>query len=183
MGRTNARWYLVRTKQHKEALARNLLSARIPESFLPLLRTRCDYIGDAGTRLIPLFPCYVFAFFDLHAQYQTVQRTPGVNGLICAGNEPSEVAQEIIDEIRRRGRDGIVELPRTTLQPGELVNVRRGPLRGISAVFERYLSGAERAAVLINSLGGSGVRLIVPAALIEPTANRTYQSIDSVWRL
>ena len=183
MGRTNPRWYLVRTKQHKETLVRNLLSARIPDSFLPLLRTRCDYIGDTGGKLIPLFPCYVFAFFDLHAQYQTVQRTPGVNGLICAGNEPSEVDQEIIDEIRRRGRAGIVELPRTTLQPGEPVNVRSGPLRGISAVFERYLSGAERVALLINSLGGAGVRLVVPAALIEPTANRTYQSIDSVWRL
>lgn len=183
MGEINPRWYLVRTKQHKETLVRSLLSARIPDSFLPLLRIRREYAFDRKSRLMPLFPCYVFAFFDLHAQYHTVQRTLGVTGVICAGNEPSEVDEEIIDEIKRRGPTGIVELPRKTLQPGETVNVRSGPLRGMSAVFERYLSGPERVALLINSIGGSGLRLILPAALIEPGASRVYQSVGTVPRL
>lgn len=135
------RWYLVRTKQHKEKVVHGILSDRSYNCFLPFLMTRSEEHGGSGRKIVPLFPCYVFAFFDLETQYHSVQRTPGVNGVICVGGEPSEVDESIIAEIKSRGPNGIVEISRKPLQPGESVNVRSGPLRGINAVFERYLSG------------------------------------------
>jgi transcriptional antiterminator RfaH len=164
----NARWYLVRTKQYKEDLVRTLLLRKIPESFLPFLVIRWDARGNRCLRKVPLFPCYVFALFDLKTQYHSVQRTPGVNGIVCVGGGPSEIDESIIDEIRSRGRDGMVELPPKGLQAGESVIVRSGPFRGLSAVFERYLSGPERVAVLINFISGRTTRLIMPAGLVQP---------------
>jgi transcriptional antiterminator RfaH len=174
--RIDPRWYLVRTKQHKEKLVLNILTERIANCFLPFLMTRIDHRNNAAAKIVPLFPCYVFAFFDLETQYHSIQRTPGVNGVVCAGGEPSEVDESIIEEIKNRGPNGVVELPRTTLEPGQSVNIRSGPLRGISAVFERYLSGAERAALLVNFISGASVKLILPAALVEPTVTSAYRA-------
>ena len=176
MIRIDPRWYLVRTKQHKEKLVQSILTERIPNCFLPFLMTRFDPRNNSAAKIVPLFPCYVFAFFDLETQYHKVQRTPGVNGVVCAGGEPSEVDESIVEEIKNRGPNGVVELPRKTLEAGQSVNILSGPLRGISAVFERYLSGAERAALLVNFISGASVKLILPVALVEPTVTSAYRA-------
>jgi transcriptional antiterminator RfaH len=163
-----SKWYLVRTKQYKEAFVRSALTRRIPNTFLPLLRTRRLQWGRAMYGTAPLFPCYLFAHFNLETEYHFVQRTPGVVGVLCAGDEPSEVDESVIDEIRKRGTNGVVEIPQATFSSGESVSVVSGPLRGISAIFERYMSGSERAALLLDLIGGANVRTILPCALIAP---------------
>jgi transcription antitermination factor NusG len=103
-----------------------------------------------------------------------VQRTPGVNGVVCVGGAASEIDESIIDEIKSRGPNGMVELPSKNLQVGDSVTFRSGPFRGLSAVFERYLSGPERVAVLINFISGGSARLIIPAGLVLPAVNVGY---------
>jgi transcriptional antiterminator RfaH len=144
-------WYLVRTKQHKELLVRQMLSTGTFDTFLPLLRTSRNHWGRIEETVEPLFPTYIFAFFDLEAQYYTIQWTPGVVGLVCAGDEPSEIEPRIVDEIKSRTTKGVVTLLPKELQPGEL-NLADGPLRGLAAVFERYMSGRERVALLVELL-------------------------------
>jgi transcriptional antiterminator RfaH len=172
MQTNTSRWYLVRTKQYKEALVRSTLSHRIADSFLPLLRTRRRQGGRLAHTITPLFPCYLFALFDVATQYHFISRTPGVVGVLCAGDEPSVVDDNVIEEIKQRGRNGIVELSPETFSAGESVNLVAGPLRGISAVFERYLSGAERAALLVDLIGGANVRVIVSSELLTRVDRR-----------
>jgi len=93
-------------------------------------------------------------------------RAAGVVGLVCAGEEPSVVDGSIVEEIKRRGRDGIIELPEEAFHAGQSVQVKNGPLRGLNAVVERYLSGTDRVALLLNEVRGANVRVILPPSQI-----------------
>jgi transcriptional antiterminator RfaH len=166
-----ASWYLVRTKQHKESLVRQVLSTRGLDIFLPLLRTTRNHWGRIEETIEPLFPTYIFAFFDLEAQYFAVQWTPGVVGLVRAGDEPSEVDPRIIDQIKSRTSKGVLTLVPKKLQRGEPVNLADGPLRGLVAVFERYLSGRERVALLLELVGGATLRVIAPTSRVNPISS------------
>lgn len=168
------KWYLIRTKQYKEAFVRRMLSERVSNLFLPLLRTDQTQRGRRIQAVVPLFPCYIFALFNRETDIHFVQRTPGVVGVLGAGDEPSEVDESVIEEIRSRATNGIVELPQRTFSPGEAVSIVGGPLRGINAIFDRYMSGSQRVALLVDLIAGASVRTIMPAALIAPTDTSSW---------
>ncbi len=155
-------WYLVRTKPHKERWVRDQLVGIAIEIFLPLLRTH----RRRQTILAPLFPCYLFARFDLRDNYFTLKYTPGVQGLVSAGREPLAVPAAIVEELGRRGQDGVVELPTRAFSHGELVKVVEGPFKGFEAIFERYFSSSERVAILLGVVESQGVRVVLPAAFV-----------------
>ncbi len=161
------RWYLVRTKPHKERWVRDQLSSSVGEVFLPLLRTRRPQWGRPSPAIIPLFPCYLFARFDLRLCYFDVKYTPGVQALVSAGREPLVVAESIIEDIKLRGPEGVVELSPKALTPGQRVRVVDGPFRGFEAIFERYLSGAERVAILLEAIRAQGVRVVMPTGFLS----------------
>lgn len=159
-------WYLVRTKPGKEKWVREQLSVHLPEVFLPLLKARMPKWGKLAVSVAPLFPCYMFAKFDLSEHYFEVKYLPGVQGLVCAGSDPIAVPESIIAEIRRRGVDDIVEIPDEPFGSGEKVKVVDGPFRGFEAIFERYLSGSERVAILLSAVQTDGLRVVLPAAAL-----------------
>jgi transcriptional antiterminator RfaH len=145
---------------------RAMLEPRVQETFLPLLRTTRRQAGKSIHTVRPLFPCYLFGLFNVETEYHFVSRTSGVVGVICAGDEPSQIAEGVILEIKRRAPNGIVDLPPQVFHAGEAVQVGHGPLSGVSAVFERYLSGSERAALLLEFVGGANVRVVLPSDLL-----------------
>jgi transcription antitermination factor NusG len=114
----------------------------------------------------PLFPCYLFASLNLATGYHFISRTPGVVGIICVGDEPSEIADSVIQEIKSRAPNGIVDVTQQNFRAGDAVHVAQGALRGISAVFEQYLSGSERAALLLEFMGAGNVRAVLPSKLL-----------------
>jgi transcriptional antiterminator RfaH len=159
-------WYLIRTKVGKEKWVRDQLRSAIPEVFLPMLKARTSRWGRMMPSLGPLFPCYVFARLSLELCYFDVKYMPGVRGFVCAGDDPLAVPFGIIDEIRRRGIDDIIEIVEPPLGNGDRVIVRDGPFRGFEAIFERYLSGAERVAILLSAIEASGLRVVLPASAV-----------------
>jgi transcriptional antiterminator RfaH len=160
-------WYLLHTKPQRERWVAGQLSAIAADVFLPLLKAKAPRWGRMTESIGPLFPGYVFARFDLQARYFEVKYLSGVRGLVSAGNEALAVPSLIVEEIRRRAVDCVVEITPKPLAPGEPVSVVEGPFRGLEAVFERYLSGAERAAILLNTVGTTGVRMVLPAASVS----------------
>jgi transcriptional antiterminator RfaH len=158
-------WYLIRVKPGKERWARDQLSAILPEVFLPLLEARTPRWGKLAWSIVPLFPCYVFAKFDLQMRYFDVKYMPGVQGIVSAGCDPLVVPEHVIAEIKRRGVDGVVKIePR--FGNGERVRVVEGPFRGFEAIFERYLSGAERVAILLSAIEATGFRVVLPSSAV-----------------
>ena len=93
------RWYLVRTKQQKEALVQCKLGEFVHRTFLPRMRTRRLRSGILIESLTPLFPCYLFASFELESTLYRVLHTIGVAGVVCAGSTPSEVDPLIMSKL------------------------------------------------------------------------------------
>jgi transcription elongation factor/antiterminator RfaH len=169
------RWYLVRTKQQKETLVQFQLAEFVHRTYLPRMRIRRARNGTLTEVLTPLFPCYLFALFELESTLYKVLHTIGVSGVVCAGSTPSEVDPSIIEEISRRGENGIIELPRKTFNAGEHVRLTDGPMEGFAGIFEHYRSGSKRVALLLNAVGAS-MKVVVPATSIAAA------NTDEEWR-
>lgn len=159
------KWYLVRTKQQKEALVQYKLAGFLYRTFLPRIRTGRPRGGILVESVTPLFPCYLFALFELESALYKVLHTNGVAGIVCAGSTPSEVDPSIIEEISCRGQNGIIEVPPKTLSAGERVRLTDGPLKGFAGIFDHYRSGSRRVALLLNVVGAS-MKVIVPVSSV-----------------
>ena len=165
-GGSDVDWYLVRTKPAKERWVYGQLSAIVPQVFLPMLETRAPRWGRLALSVMPLFPCYVFANFDLKTNYFDVRYMAGVQGLVCAGSDPLSVPATVVEEIKRRGVNGVVRIEPKEFDNGERVRVVDGPFRGFEAIFERYLSGAERVAILLRTVEANGLRVVLPSSTL-----------------
>ena len=163
---TDVDWYLVRTKTGKERWVRDQLTAQLPEVFLPLLEARTPRWGKLAWTIAPLFPGYLFARLDPQQQYFNVRYLPGVQGLVSAGNEPLAVPHGVVEDIRRRGVNGVVKIEEKDFGSGDRLRVVDGPFRGFEAIFERYLSGAERVAILLSAIDAQGLRVVLPASAV-----------------
>lgn len=164
--RPEEEWYLVRTKPGKERWVRDQLATILPEVFLPLLKARAPRWGRMAVSVGPLFPCYLFAMCDLAQRYFDIKYLPGVHGIVSAGPDPLAVPAAVVDEIRSRGVNDMVELVEKPFDCGERVRVVDGFFKGFDAVFERYLSGAERVAILLGAVQAAGLRVVLPTAAL-----------------
>jgi transcriptional antiterminator RfaH len=164
----NSSWYVIRTKQYKERFVQQRLLFFVEDSYVPLLRTKRRRLGKLVERTEPLFPCYLFARFALKECHYKVTHAPGVAGFVCVGGEPCAADASIIQGIKSRETNGLITVNEKTLRPRQRVTITQGRFRGIEAVFERYLSGAERVAVLLHSLGCGRMRAILDTSAVEP---------------
>lgn len=162
-------WYLLRTKAGEERLAQDQVSRLAAEVLLPLIKVHVRRWNQIVESIAPLFPGYLFARFDLDGEYSRLRYTRGMRGVVCFGEEPAVVPERIIGELKQRCAQGPVELPRRRFSAGERVMVVDGPFRQVEGLFERYLSGAERVAILLSVLG-VGARAMVPASMVVPAA-------------
>jgi transcription antitermination factor NusG len=122
--------------------------------------------GSGRSTVAPLFPQYVFARLDLSLHYFEVRYMPGVVGFVCAGAEPLMVSEEIVGAVLSRCTNGIVQLDPKPFCQGERVRIVDGPFANFEAIFESYLSGAKRAAILLEAVEGRSLRVIADAAII-----------------
>jgi len=159
-------WYLVRSKTGKERWVRDQLATRGAEVFLPMLKSRAPRWGRMAISVGPLFPGYVFARFDLQREYFDIKYMSGVRGIVSAGTDPLAVPPAIVSEIRRRGVDDVIEIPDKPFAKGERVVVVNGPFRGFEAIFQSYLSGPERVAILLNAVESGGLRVVLSASAL-----------------
>ena len=68
------------------------------------------------------------------------------------GIRPARVADQIIDDLRKRERNGLIELSqRSGLKPGDRVRLLRGPFAGHLAIFAD-MKPRERVEVLLTFL-------------------------------
>jgi transcriptional antiterminator RfaH len=158
-------WYLVRTKPSKERYVSTQLAQLAPEVFLPLL-SMAELHTEPRNHTVPLFPQYIFLRCDLKAHYFQIRYASGVTSFVTVGREPLPVPQGIVESVRARCINDVVHLHQEPFRHGEAVRILTGPFRGFDAVFDRYLSGAERVAILLNSLDGQSLRVVAKARCI-----------------
>jgi transcriptional antiterminator RfaH len=109
----------------------------------------------------PLFPCYLFARFDLNKYAHLITYTRGVRYII-GKDKPIIVYDEIIDTLRKSTDDGknVIIKPQR-FQKGDKVLIQEGPFKDFSGIFEREIKGPERVMILLTTLSAASCKVLV----------------------
>jgi transcription antitermination factor NusG len=143
-------WACARLQSQRERLALHTLTLAGYAVYFPRLRHRRRSRGRHIETRPPLFPGY--AFLQINGQWSTARYAPGVADLLMDGLMPAHVLDHIIDAIKARERNGLVELPRRSLLPGDRVQILQGPFARQIGLFAG-MRAHERVAVLLEILG------------------------------
>ena len=155
------RWYAVRTRSRHEKLVRNRLAGLSIEHLLPTV-VRLGQWKDRKKEIeVPLFSGYCFARFPW-ADRLAIQTVSGVVGIVGGGARPEPVPDEEIAAIRTLMASALKYDAHPYLHEGMMVEVTRGPLKGIRG----FLLRKEKRHRLIIS-----VHLIRQAAAVEINAS------------
>ena len=174
----SAEWYLIRTKPWQERRVRDRLAVDLPELFLPLLKTRLRRRQSVVESTVPLFPCYMFGFFDAESQYRLVRYTPGIREVLCTTGELLIVPPSVVESLKGRSVDGVVEILQPRMGKGQPVRVVEGAFCGFDAIFEGYLPGSERVRILLSGLGAT---MVLRASSVEPAPEYINRKIKSAY--
>jgi len=156
-GVEDRQWYVVHTNPKQEERANSNLVAWGVETLYAKLKARRhnEFTGVPTYITQPLFPRYLFAKFK-REQLSKILFTRGVHDVVCFGDGPACVSEEIIDVIRGRiDQNGFVKL-NNDLKPGDRVVISAGPLKNLIGVFEREVKGSERIMILLTAIGYQG---------------------------
>lgn len=144
-------WYAVHTKPRQEAIAEAFLAQSGLETFYPR-------IAPAKS----LFPGYIFTRFDAMTQLRLVKYSKGVSSVVSFGDKPAPVDESLIEAIRARMKDGLVHLDPPSFTKGERVEIKEGPLEGVSGIFDSRIKDTDRVVILLNMIACQS-RVVVPA--------------------
>ena len=163
-------WFAVHTKPRAESLAQRSLAREGVATFYPKLRRKKTIRRVRRWVTGPLFPCYLFAQFDYNQNHRLVQYANGVTHIVNFGGNPAAVADEIISAIQAHCRgetadpdtrnltpdtfssSDTVTLEPVAFKPGEIVEIKSGPLMGLQGVFEREMPDRDRVVILLETL-------------------------------
>jgi transcriptional antiterminator RfaH len=147
-----AYWAAVQFHGQRERMATHFLTLAGFTIWLPRFRERCIIRGRRQHVLRPLFPGYLFLLIEL--QWHAAKTAPGVTRLVMDGLTPARVPDRVIEELRGKERNGVIELPKPPprLRPGGRVKVVQGPFRGHLGLCVG-MTPHERVTVLLSLLG------------------------------
>src|SRR5215510_9998156 len=150
-------WAVVQCETQREHAVRLLLMRAGYETYLPRIRAR--------NRITPLFAGYLFVRLSRWRWY-FVMWTPHVIRLLMSGDQPAQLPEEIVTQIRKREHNGLVRLPIRRLRKGERIRIVRGNFEGHIGLYDG-MSGKDRERVLLELLG-QHVPVELPAKDIAP---------------
>jgi transcriptional antiterminator RfaH len=147
---TDPNWYLIQCKPREDDRALENLERQEFECYRPIYeRERVRQRRRILTRA-PLFPGYLFIRLDrLNDNWLPICSTRGVVRIVRFAGEPLPVADEIIEEIRRRIDGHPIREP--YLNAGDRVMITDGSFSGIQGIFMTS-DGDERVILLLNIL-------------------------------
>lgn len=144
-------WYVIYTKPKcEDSTALQIRNAGM-ETLNPKIRIKKYFRGKYTSVIEPLFPSYIFVFFDQERHGHMVSYTRGVRYIVGKQN-PLVVPQVIIDAIQERLEDNIVTPVQEKLESGDRVLIKEGPFANFYGIFERDVPGRERAMILLDAL-------------------------------
>ncbi|HJN23548.1 MAG TPA: transcriptional activator RfaH [Rhodospirillales bacterium] len=161
------RWYVVQTRFRCENLARANLRRQRYEVFLPQYLKRRRHARRTEWVKAPLFPRYLFVRLDIEtARWLPVRSTIGVHSMVCNGEIPAPVPENIVEDIRsREDEDGLVILGAgQTFSKGQPVQVLSGAFCDRVGLYD-CVTDDERVIILLDLLGRQ-TKVRIPAEAI-----------------
>jgi transcription antitermination factor NusG len=131
-----ARWYALYVRSRHEKVVEGGLRGKGYSAFSPFYRTKRKRVDRIAQIDVPLFPGYVFCLFDSNKRLPILM-TPGIVGILGAGNRPEPVEDTEIDSIRTLALSGRQVQPWPFLSAGQRVRLQAGPLLGAEGIFLR----------------------------------------------
>jgi transcriptional antiterminator RfaH len=157
-------WCAAQLQPQRDGLALHCLAAAGYQVYAPRLRERRTVHGRAVVRTPLLFPGYLFVLIEL--QWHAARWAPGVVRLVLNNGTPAAVPDGVINMLRKRERDGLIELPRPPkFRPGDRLRVLHGPFAGHIGLYAG-MKPRERVEVLLAILGGAQ-RVTLPMDAVE----------------
>lgn len=147
-------WFVLNTKPKKEFQVEKLFIAGGFKIYTP------KYMHEK--RLKPFFSGYGFIYFDYPAQYQMVKYTRGVKRIIGSQGGPIPISERIIQEIKKREINGLIELDKYGGEPeiGDEIEIMEGPLKGMRGIFKKEITEKERVLILLSYVSFQGQLII-----------------------
>jgi transcription antitermination factor NusG len=131
------RWYAVHTRSRHERKVRDELAKLEREVFLPEYRAWSHRQDRRKQILKALFPGYLFVRLELTPERRlAILQADSVVRIVGAGRHPQSVPDHQVESIRLLLASGRDAGPHPALQPGHLVQVMEGPLRGVIGRIE-----------------------------------------------
>ncbi len=163
---TSTAWYAVWTRSRHENVVRQQLAQKHIEAFLPTV-SRWSRWKDRRKKVEwPLFPGYCFARFD-GADTLPILKCAGVLSIVSFEGRPAPIMDEELNSLRLVVETTLAYDPCPLIREGEMVEVFRGPLCGITGRLLR--KDARHATVMLSiDLINQAVRVEVEAADIRP---------------
>jgi transcriptional antiterminator RfaH len=161
------RWICARLELQRERVAKHFLQLAGYAVYIPLIREHVVRRHRRVERIASLFPSYGFVGLTEQQGWYSVRWSIGVAAVLMGGDHPAVVPDAILDDIRRRERNGAIELARNGFKLGDAVCVRAGPFEGQRGLYAGQ-APHERVAVLLALLG-SQRRVILPRHDVEAT--------------
>lgn len=148
-------WHVVHTKPRQEAVAEVFLSQSGIETFYPKIAP-----GK------PLFTGYIFTKFDEETQQRLVKYSKGVGSIVSFGDKPALVDESLIEAMKARIKDGFVHLDPPSFKKGEKVEIKEGPLEGVSGIFDSRVKDSDRVVILLNAIASQS-RMVIQATSLR----------------
>lgn len=130
-------WYAFRVRpRHEKSVALQLREKR-EECFLPLIKESRKWANRLSHVELPLIPGYVFCR-SYRFTLLSILKTPGVVDVVRAGRNPAPIPAEELDALDRAINASLVVEPCPYFEIGHKVEIRRGPLAGVSGTVIEY---------------------------------------------
>jgi transcriptional antiterminator RfaH len=148
------KWYCIYTKAGQEdAVSKKLSELPGLQVFNPKMKRKKYSRSRLVEAVEELFPCYIFAQFELVNYLHMIRYTRGVRRFVGDRNGlPYLVDESIIACIQAQMSNGFVQLQSPQFSPGEQVMVTQGPLGGLTGIFVEELKPRERVIILLNTI-------------------------------
>lgn len=163
MTETGQRWFAVQSQPNAEVKAAGHLLRQGFGVYLPRYMKRRRHARRVEMVAAPLFPRYFFVSIDMSAQrWRSIFSTVGVSRLVCNGESPAPVPDQVIATLKEREDDtGFIRLDPPPFRTGDKVMVLDGIFTDCLGLFES-MPDRRRVSILLDLLGRK-VRVLVEA--------------------
>jgi transcriptional antiterminator RfaH len=148
------RWFVVQAQPNAEHKAVAHLNKQGFATYLPRYLKRRRHARRVDTVAAPLFPRYLFVSIDMSVQrWRAIFSTVGVSRIVCNGETPTVVPDQVIEGLRAREHQGLVKLDlRPSFRVGDNVRLLDGAFGDCLGIYEGLKDG-DRVALLLDLLG------------------------------
>jgi transcriptional antiterminator RfaH len=143
-------WYVVYTSRQREEQAKFHLGLKSVDAFFP--RLQVPGAKDHKTRIVPLFPNYLFVRIHVATECHRIVWTPGVKRIVSFGDEPIPLDAAVIRFLQQQADENGVIRARSNLMRGQQVEISGGPFDGLMGIIQSPPDSKGRVKVLLKLL-------------------------------